>query len=122
MPGYNGQGPDGQGPVTGGGRGSCQSAVAGNRRFAETDTPRFGRHMNLGHGKGFGGGNGRRCGQGMRRGLMNRGNLEFQPFYGPEPVDELNMLKQQADSVQNTLSSIQLRISELEQPEQDSKQ
>jgi hypothetical protein len=40
-----------------------------------------------------------------------------EPAYAQQPADELGALKQQADSIKNTLDSISRRIAELENTE-----
>ena len=100
MPGFNGSGPMGAGPMTGGARGYCNPAYAGNERPIG-----YGRGM--AYGRGFRGGSGR---GGMMPGLRG-GYASYPPTYAAQnPVDELNMLKQQVDAINR-------RIRELEQTE-----
>ena len=54
MPGFNGTGPNGQGPLTGGGRGPCGQGQAYGRGFGRGFAHGYGR----GHGRGFGSGYG----------------------------------------------------------------
>jgi len=51
MPGYDGTGPRGMGPMTGGGRGYCATGVGGSNQigFGSRRWPRWG-----GYGRGFG--------------------------------------------------------------------
>jgi len=104
MPGFNGSGPMGGGPMTGGGRGYCDPAGAG-----------FGRPMGYGRGMAYGRGarGGYAPGRGLRRGYAGAYD-QYPPVYDREPIDELSALKQQADSIKNTLDSITSRIAELE--------
>jgi len=104
MPGLNGTGPIGNGPMTGGARGYC------NPLNAESSRPLAGFGRGMMCGRGFRGGFG--PGMGMRRGL-GRGFALNPSAYSEQP-DELNMLRQQADSLQNTLDAINRRIADLE--------
>lgn len=110
MPGFDRSGPRGAGPMTGGARGYCN--------FADTEDaqplPAFrpgGLRGKMAHGRWF------RQGSGRGRGFGRFGGRCFGP-YRPEnplaPEEELNLLKQKADSVKATLDSINQRISELE--------
>jgi hypothetical protein len=99
MPGFNGSGPMGAGPMTGGGRGYCNPAYAGN------ESP-------MGYGRGMAYGRGFRGGSAPGRGGM-RGygrDAQYSPVYAQGPLDELNALKQQVDAINR-------RIKELEQTE-----
>lgn len=107
MPGFDGSGPMGGGPMTGGARGYCDPGYAGYGRPAG-----YGRRMAYGRGArgGFG------PGRGLRRGY-NGSFFQYPPAYSQQPADELNVLKQQADQIKNTLDSINSRIAELENME-----
>ncbi|WP_084212102.1 DUF5320 domain-containing protein [Geoalkalibacter subterraneus] len=61
MPGFNGQGPQGQGPRTGRGAGRCNSQTS-------PDAPVAGRGRGCGLGRGPGPGQGMGPGQALRRG------------------------------------------------------
>ncbi|MBL0700155.1 MAG: DUF5320 family protein [Desulfosarcina sp.] len=105
MPGLDGSGPQGGGPMTGGGRGVCNTAAPGyGGRFV-------GGYYGRGMGRGFRGGYGN--GIGMRRGFA--GNM---PVYGSGlPVNEtseVNSLKAEADHLKNILDNINSRVAELE--------
>jgi len=117
MPGFDGTGPRGEGPMTGGGRGYCAVPLSGNkpmylgRRF-------FG---------GRGGGRGRRNWY-YATGLTGwqRVSLGYPAFggwvnpflypYGAEitPKQEADILKNQADILKKQLEDIQSRIETLE--------
>jgi len=123
MPGGDGTGPGGQGPMTGRGLGYC----------AGYSTPGF----TKGPGMGMGWGRGRGRGAwGYGRGMAwGRGRRFFTPAYAPynRPVpayssapvseeDQLNMLKQEKDylesemgNIKDALEDISKRITELEQ-------
>ena len=105
MPGFDGSGPMGGGPMTGGARGYCNPGYAGNTGY--------GRFAGYGRGMAYRRGGGR-GGFGPGRGLGRGYGAAYPPVYSPQTGDELNMLKQQADSIKNTLDSINSRIAELE--------
>ncbi|MFO8083634.1 MAG: DUF5320 domain-containing protein [Desulfobacterales bacterium] len=107
MPGFDGTGPMGAGPMTGGARGNCnrgETAYVG-------PTFRSGGIRALGpYGRGF------RRGFGPGRGFGRywaRGFGAYAPAYSLTAEEELDVLKQQADSVKATLDAINKRISEL---------
>jgi len=108
MPRFDGSGPMGAGPMTGGGRGYCRPAGVGTRRLPGESTY-YGRGMAF--GRGFRGGFG--FGRGIRRGF-GRGFYPYFPAFGETSADDLGALKQEADSIKTALNSIQRRISELE--------
>jgi hypothetical protein len=121
MPGFDGTGPMGAGPMTGGGRGLCNSAYAGYG-------PGYGRGFGYGRGygrgrgfrKGFGAGYGRGFGYG--RGYGGRAfspawGAWYAPAYGPytmNPQDEAGMLRDEAEYMKQELEAIQRRLEELE--------
>lgn len=104
MPRFDGTGPRGVGPMTGGGRGYCNPAWAGNR-------PLYGRQF--GYGRGY-------RGRGFRRGFGpgNDRGWGYAPVYDTpypmEPSEEVNMLKTEADAMKSELDQINKRIEELE--------
>lgn len=105
MPGFNGTGPMGAGPMTGGGRGNCNPTAGGYGR------PRFGQGLGLGFRGGYGSGQGFGQGQGLgRRGFYPTTN---NVPYAAQPQDELNMLKNQAEAISNELDAINQRITQL---------
>jgi len=108
MPGFDRSGPMGAGPMTGGAMGYCNPANAGRGRPL-AGTAGFGRGM--AYGRGFRGGYG--PGRGVGRGY-GRGFPPYPPMYAENTAEELGMLKQQVDSVKNTLDSINRRIADLE--------
>lgn len=102
MPGYDGTGPQGMGPMTGGARGRCNSAAGGYPAGYG-----FGRGMAYGRGAGLG--------RGLRRGFRAGGGMPGYPpasVYGAE--SELTVLKSQATAMKNTLDEINRRIAELD--------
>ena len=109
MPGGDGTGPAGMGPMTGRAAGYC----------AGFDMPGF---MNpipgRGRGYGFGWGRGRGRGRGWRYGYYATGLPVWGPAYGvppvPTPPQETEALKAQAEHMERALNEIRKRISELE--------
>ena len=125
MPGFDGTGPMGAGPMTGGGRGFCNPAYAGVG-------PVYGRGFGYGRGYGRGAGRGRGfrrgfgpgfgMGRGYGRGFGGRafypmGGAGYAPAYGSYPMnpqDEAVMLRDEAEAMKQELQAIQKRIEELE--------
>ncbi len=106
MPGLNGSGPMGAGPMTGGGRGYCNPAGSGG----------YARPL-YGQGRGFRGGYGSGPGFGQGRGYGGwRGAYPAatNASYTVQPEDELNNLKNQANFIKNELDAINKRIVELQ--------
>ena len=114
MPGFDGTGPMGAGPMTGGGWGNCNPS---GRYYG---APRYGL------GRGFRGGFGRGRGA-WGRGFGRQGAYApaagwYGPAYGapygnPYPMtpdDEMNMLRDEANGIKNELDAINKRIEELE--------
>ncbi len=99
MPGFDGTGPVGRGPGTGGGFGPCRGAW-----------PRL---------SGFrGGGFGRGPGWGPGRGPCRWWYGGPGPYYGPAwtgPEDEKAFLKEQAEQLKAELAEMEQRMAELEQ-------
>ena len=118
MPGFNGTGPQGNGPMTGGVRGYCNPGYTRNT-FAYGRVNGMGRGFRGGSGSGFGFG----CGYGRgigRRGLFAQvggwyGTINpYVNHYNMKPEDELSMLKDEATAINNELESINRRIEEIE--------
>ena len=119
MPGFNGTGPMGMGPRTGGGFGFCSpeagTAFPGSRSYGN----------NRAAGRGLaprGGGRGRVFGGGRGRGYFGRGiGPGWWGSYpsgtyasGPSPTDEKSFLEEQLHSLEQELSGVRSRIEELE--------
>lgn len=98
MPGGNGMGPMGMGPMTGWGRGGCSPAASAGQPFA---------------GRGFGrGGRNRFQSAGMtgwRRGFV------VQPGIGRQ--EESGILKEQAEYLSAELEAVRSRLTEIEKNE-----
>jgi hypothetical protein len=119
MPGFDGSGPMGAGPMSGGGRGYCN--IPAGRGFGIS---------RYGLGRGFRGGFGRggfKNARGYGRGLGWRGVYApaggwYDPAYtapygNPYPMspnDEMMMLRDEANTIKNELDAINKRIEELE--------
>jgi len=119
MPGGDGTGPGGMGPMTGRAAGFCAGfPVPG---YAN---PVGGRGMGMGFGRGRGGGFGRGRGFGWGRagyglsaygGAVNPyayGGVPFAPTVAPQ--QELDSLKGQAEYLEDALDGIKKRIEELD--------
>jgi hypothetical protein len=112
MPGGNGTGPAGMGPMTGRGAGFCAGyAVPG---YAN---PVGGRGYGMGFGRGRGMGRGRGFGRGFGRagtgyGMPAFGGAPFTPTVAPQ--QELDSLKGQAEYLEDALDGIKKRIEELD--------
>jgi len=101
MPGFDRTGPQGQGPMTGGGFGYCG---AGRRR---------GDLSAIGGGRGFGPGRGRGMarGRGMGRGYGRPWELSSVPM-GANPETALSELQRQAEDLKAHLKDLEARIAE----------
>jgi hypothetical protein len=127
MPGFNGTGPMGAGPMTGGGRGYCNPAGAA---YGPRCGRGFGYGRGMGRGRGFrrGFGPGFGMGRGYGRGFGGRAfypawGAGYPPAYGPYPMnpkDEADMLKDEAEAMKQELEAIQKRLDELEAKSQAS--
>ncbi len=110
MPGLDRRGPAGNGPMTGGRRGLCNTEKMGyGGRFAGSR----GSGRSNGYGRGPGDDFGQGRGMGMRRGFC-RGNAWEVQAGSAGKTDEIAMLKEQADSMKSTLDIIIRRIADLE--------
>jgi len=104
MPGFDGTGPMGAGPMTGGGRGYCNP---GNQGVA------YGYGRGPGLARGFRGGRGGgRFGAGGGRAGAGVGG--YYPAAGPAQTDEVSTLKANAEALRRELEAIHARIAELE--------
>jgi hypothetical protein len=124
MPGFDGTGPMGAGPMTGGARGYCNPAGGVYRpAFGQGFWygRGFGRGRGFGAGFGAGYGRGRGYGRGFGYGLPYPvrggwyGTAYSNPYpYPMEPSEEINMLRAEADAMKSGLDEIRRRIEELE--------
>lgn len=98
MPGFNQSGPEGQGPVTGKGRGMCQ----------RTDYSAFsGVGVGRGRGRGMGTGQGMAQGEGM-------GRMPVSATKSAGSVNELESLKVQYESARTMMKELQEKIAAME--------
>ena len=97
MPGFDGTGPMGLGPMTGGARGFCAAPAPSPNQSGR------------GRGRGW-----RNCYRAT--GLPGWARADYQYPYAPEitPQQETNMLKQQAELLKTQLEGLQSRIDILE--------
>jgi len=103
MPGFDGTGPRGMGPMTGGGRGFC------NPRGIGTGS---GRGYGMGYGRGRGMGYGRGRGWGMPYGAPQAWAASYPARMTRE--DEVEYLKSDADALRQELEQVENRLKELE--------
>jgi hypothetical protein len=119
MPGGDGTGPKGMGPMTGRGAGFCAGySVPG---YAN---PMTGRGFGFGRGRGFG----RGMGRGFRRRFGGGWGGPYVNLYDGNPYDtnvtpqqESEILKNQAKAMQDEINAINERIVELESASKDNK-
>jgi hypothetical protein len=119
MPGFDGTGPGGYGPMTGGGRGYCAPGSGGAFRRG------FGGGYGYGRGRGFGrgwagAGAGRGFGYAGRPTFYGGADPGYQWGYGPaNQGSELDMLRSEAESLRGALDDINRRMQELEKSHED---
>jgi len=129
MPGGDGTGPAGMGPMTGRAAGYCAGYSAPG--YAN-GAPGRGRGFGFGRGRGRGRGWGRGFGRGFGwRGAASPYDYGYpyygDPYVGPSypadvtPKQEADMLKAEAKAMQDELQSVNKRISELESAAKKSK-
>lgn len=112
MPGLDGRGPLGAGPMSGRGMGNC---VVSNRTGNVYGAP--------GRGMGRAVGRNRGMGLGMGRGF-NRGFRQMGSYVDPvgsvySQQEELDMLRNEAELLKQDLSAIESRMSDLEKKEKE---
>lgn len=113
MPGYDGTGPMGAGPMTGGRRGLCNPATAGYVQAYGG----YGYGRGLGLRRGFRGGYGPGMGCGYGRGYgwyPPAFSPAYPPVYPMGAPGEIDRLKEQAKHLKSALESINQRIDALE--------
>ncbi|MFH1709252.1 MAG: DUF5320 domain-containing protein [Planctomycetota bacterium] len=118
MPGKDGTGPMGMGPMTGRAAGQCAGyAMPGNMNLRNG----HGRGMGFVWPGGIGGGFGRRNmfrATGMP-GWMRAGMAGGVPAVEPTPEQERSFLKSQADALQAQLDGVRKRLEEMETAKAD---
>ena len=105
MPAQDGSGPNGQGPITGGGFGPCgitEDLVGRGKYLCGRRFLRHGARRPFGRGRGFG------------RGFFAGGGFVEDL---PTKEDEVSYLKSQASRLETTLKDIQTQINNLESNE-----
>lgn len=100
MPGFDGTGPRGEGPMTGGGRGYCAADLSGGKIYGG------------GRGRAWGGGRG--WGRGMGRGF---GRRSFAPQQSAQ--DERACLADQLSALESELREIKGRLEELDKNKEE---
>jgi hypothetical protein len=110
MPGFDRTGPMGAGPMTGGGRGRCNSVNAGYYPQSARGYGFRGPGLRRGRRGGFGW---TEFGWGLGRGF-GRYPSAVAPTYPLNPADDINMLKSEAEYLKNSLDAINRRLDELD--------
>lgn len=111
MPGFDQTGPMGGGPMTGGARGRCNPATAGN---IPDNAGGYGYGRGLGLRRGFRGGYGPGTGRGRGFGRDYKWCPPTAgPAYSMGTAGERDMLKAEADNMKKSLDTINKRIDEL---------
>ena len=121
MPGGDGTGPGGMGPMTGRAAGYCAGYSVPGYMNPIAGRGRFGYGLGLGGGRGFG------SGRGFGRGFGFRG-AAYGASYGGYPYaqeitsqQETDMLKEQSKAIGEELEAINKRISELKSAAKEKK-
>ena len=121
MPGFDGKGPRGEGPMTGGGRGFCYPAARGapgqGRRLFGVG--RGGAPWGGGMGRCFGGGGwgGRGFGRGFGPGMgrVSGPQTGYAPYPNqPAPDEERRYLASSLASLEEEIADIKARLKELD--------
>ena len=113
MPGFDGNGPKGQGPMSGRGMGYCTGYHDGPRQGGFG----FGRGFRGGRGGGFGFRGGRGRGRGYGWGADPYYDAPQAPYYNEAPLtqdQEVKMLKAQLKQYRRVTDELQSRLGELE--------
>ena len=105
MPGLNGTGPMGSGPMTGGQRGLCNPA---NTPYRTGNALNYGRGLSMGCRFRGGRHGGTGYGFGWGRGFARQ--PQRVPYFVQGNRDEISMLKDQANSMRDALDEINQRI------------
>ena len=105
MPGLDGTGPMGSGPMTGGRRGICNPQAAAVRAAS----------IPMGFGRGGGRGHRRMYHATGLPGWMRFGGHSAAPPVAPATQDKLTALQAQADVLRRQLDAMTARITELDQ-------
>jgi len=123
MPGFDGTGPVGFGPRTGGGRGYCPPGGQYKRpygygiRYALRGAGRGGIPWGCGRGRVFGGGRGR--GWYGPSAYLPPAAYPYSPFAGVSPDQEVDFLKNRAAAMEQELEQIRRRIETLQKTGQE---
>ncbi len=104
MPGLNRRGPEGMGPMTGGGRGLCNPAS----RSAYNRGASFAGGSGLGRGMGFGRRQALMC---RRQGFRNAGIPDY------DPAQEEILLRNEAEILKGELDAIENRLNKMKEPD-----
>ena len=105
MPGFDGTGPAGMGPGTGGGRGCCPQPVYSSPVFG---AGRGGRPRGGGRGRAWGGGRGRRFAY-----IPQQEPQAYREYVPQDVEDEKEYLEKQTNSLENQMAYLQEQIGQL---------
>jgi Family of unknown function (DUF5320) len=111
MPGFDGSGPRGAGPMSGRGMGNCTGYNDAPQQLG------FGYGRGFGGGRGFGRGGAQGWGGGYRRGAVGYYNDSPPPIENNTPLtasQEAQVLKAQLKQHRRALDEIQARLDEIE--------
>lgn len=117
MPGFNGTGPIGAGPRTGGGFGYCQpyaGQVSPGAAYPYYGIGRGGYPRGGGRGRAWGGGRAWGRGYAYSRYPVSGAAYPPPPAWGPPPDGEIDFLRSREQGLREELDSIRERIGELE--------
>ncbi len=113
MPGFDGTGPRGAGPMTGGARGFCGAGKGPDTR-SSYGVGRGGMPRGGGRGRLFGGGRG--CGRGMGRGFWNAAGASA----AMPAREEREFLNERLSFLEEEIVAVRKRLEALDRDEDDS--
>ena len=120
MPGFDGTGPSGMGPRTGGGRGFCSPGAGPN--YVTRGAGRGGIPWGGGRGRAWGGGRGRRWyGPAGYNFYAAPSYGAYEPYAEPSVEQEMEFLRNQSSLLEQELEQIRKRLDGLSSEEDAAK-